>query len=101
MGASLEGLERGLALTAGLTFAVNLYFLFRLARFYELKSGKRVHARLYLPVAALFGLAGAQVALFAHSLSTDVLGDLILFIGGSGALALNYFVVTALTRRNP
>ncbi len=93
--------ERGLILLAGAAFALNLFFLFLLARFYEIKSRERIYAWGFLLLIALMALVGVRYALISHTETSDALGDLLLGVGGVGTLVLNYFVSSAMTRRHP
>jgi hypothetical protein len=97
----VELFERGLILLAGAAFALNLFFLYLLARFYEIKSRERIYAWGFLLLIAPMLLAGVQYALFSQTETGDARGDLLLGAGGVGVLVLNHFVSSTMTRRRP
>ncbi|MBI3915214.1 MAG: hypothetical protein HY327_13640 [Chloroflexi bacterium] len=92
-------LERVLILIAFGALAVALAFLFLIARFYEIKAREPVRARLFLGLAALLFAAGVALAFDSDGTQGNVISDTLMFLGGSGTIALEYFLLTVLTRR--
>ena len=74
-----------------------LLLLNRIARFYQFTTGVRTHYRLFL-IPALFFLAGMVRYLFADAgFAGDVLGDVLLFLGGVSLALLGYYLLQLMT----
>lgn len=86
-------------LIAALTWigiAVLVFFLWKIARFYEQSSGERVHSWIF-PIPMLLLSAGALVYLYNDPAFVGVAaGDLLLLAGGVTLLLASYLLQQAM-----
>ena len=59
-----------------------LFFLYKIAQFYEKKSGRHSYFWTFLIPAVLFGVAAIRYVYLAPAIAGDPWGDLMKFVGG-------------------
>ena len=87
----------GLYIWAGLT--ILMFFLYRIARFYQITSGRRTRYRLFLVPLVLLLLA----ALLNLSVdpALEVGRDVLLLAGGISLIGLSYYLLQLMTGSRP
>ena len=74
-----------------------LYFLFAIARFYEVKSGRRSYYALFLIPIVLFALAALKYLWIAPAIVGDPWGDFLRFTGGVIVLGTGFYLLKLMT----
>ena len=92
----MDLLHRALTLYIWLVVGVLIIILHRVARSYQLTSGRRSYYQLFwLPV--IFISLGALRYALQGALSGDVLGDGLMLIGGLLLMGLSYYLLNLMT----
>ncbi len=92
----MELLHRGLTLYIWLVVGVLIVILHRVARFYQLTSGRRSYYQLFWLPLIFIGLGALRYAA-QGALAGDVLGDGLMLIGGVLLMVLGYYLLNLMT----
>jgi hypothetical protein len=74
-----------------------ILLLNRIARFYQVTTGVRSYYRMFLIPVVLFLGGMARYASIDRRIAGDVLGDLLLFLGGISLTLLGYLLLKLMT----
>lgn len=78
----MSALTAVLSLYAWGMAAAIVFFLYLIARFFEEKAGQRSYYGLFLVPIVVLVLGALEYALYGQDLVGDMLGDILLFVGG-------------------
>jgi len=93
----MESVNDVLLLYTWVLTATLLVFFFLIARFYERKAGQRSYYQLFLLPALFYLLSGLRYVMAGGSPWDDLLGNMLLFLGGLTAIGLSYFLFKLMT----
>lgn len=65
-----------------IAISILLFFLFGIARFYEIKSGRRSFYPAFLVPIVMFGIAAIRYVIIVPTIVGDLWGDATRFVGG-------------------
>lgn len=74
-----------------------LFFLFRIARFYQKKSGRRVYYSAYLVSVAFFSLAAIRYMFLTPVIGGDTWGDGLRFVASLILAGFGLFLLNLMT----